>query len=575
MRLYESKTPVQRTEKNGPFNAWLYCKGKIHLWTATWVLLNICLSIYFVLKYKNSPDFTNTRALFGWSFIVARSAAGMIHVCTIFNLLPLCKVILTKLRNTFLGKILPFDSGISFHKLVGIETVFFSLLHTFAHYFNYYKAYKVLNPGKSIFYVLLVSGPSWTGHIMLVCLFLIMIPALDFYRRKNYNTFWYLHQSFFIYFFMFSIHGSFCLIKAPSPPYCRPHSSFWKYYFFSGILYVLELVLREFSSKNQKNTITKVILHPSQVIEIQMQKNAIGSYKPGQYVLINVPIVSVTEWHPFTLTSSPQEDFLSIHVRIVGDWTKKLSKVLGAHNLDLEIPENIPMPLDSHNSHFSRSSFSSKRKSRYLDISNVALPDLHVNGPIGSPAQDFSQFNTVVLIAGGIGVTPFASILKSLWFQFRFTPSVTPKPRKVYFIWSLKDTTASEWFQYLLMAIEEEDHNPPLGRGSFENIPLSEKAIDISIYITKKFQTKEINNLVLHSHNINSDTITNLRSQTFYGRPNFPTIFSNISRNHPDETIGVFFCGPKIMGKTIESSAYEITVDNAFKARFKYHEEFF
>lgn len=35
-----------------------------------------------------------------------------------------------------------------------------------------------------------------------------------------------------------------------------------------------------------------------------------------------MPEVSVSEWHPFTLTSSPDEDFLMVDINCVGDWTK-------------------------------------------------------------------------------------------------------------------------------------------------------------------------------------------------------------------------------------------------------------
>ena len=36
--------------------------------------------------------------------------------------------------------------------------------------------------------------------------------------------------------------------------------------------------------------------------------------------------LSYFEWHPFTLTSAPEEDYLSVHIRQIGDWTRKLTK---------------------------------------------------------------------------------------------------------------------------------------------------------------------------------------------------------------------------------------------------------
>ena len=30
------------------------------------------------------------------------------------------------------------------------------------------------------------------------------------------------------------------------------------------------------------------------------------------------------EWHPFSISSSPHENVVSIHIRVLGDWTKEL-----------------------------------------------------------------------------------------------------------------------------------------------------------------------------------------------------------------------------------------------------------
>lgn len=31
--------------------------------------------------------------------------------------------------------------------------------------------------------------------------------------------------------------------------------------------------------------------------------------------------------HPFSITSAPGDDYLSVHIRIVGDWTHELKRV--------------------------------------------------------------------------------------------------------------------------------------------------------------------------------------------------------------------------------------------------------
>lgn len=44
---------------------------------------------------------------------------------------------------------------------------------------------------------------------------------------------------------------------------------------------------------------------------------------------------------------------------------------------------------------------------------------IEVDGPFGTASEDVFQYEVAMLIGAGIGVTPFASILKSIWYKFR------------------------------------------------------------------------------------------------------------------------------------------------------------
>lgn len=48
----------------------------------------------------------------------------------------------------------------------------------------------------------------------------------------------------------------------------------------------------------------------------------------------------------------------------------------------------------------------------------MAAPfQLYLDGPFGEGHQEWNKFEVSVLVGGGIGVTPFASILKDLVFK--------------------------------------------------------------------------------------------------------------------------------------------------------------
>lgn len=84
------------------------------------------------------------------------------------------------------------------------------------------------------------------------------------------------------------------------------------------------------------------------------------------------------------------------------------------------------------------------------------LPRVYVDGPFGSASEDVFKFEVAVLVGAGIGVTPFASILKSIWYRMNY-PKGKTRLRKVYFFWICRDFGSFEWFRSLLLAIEAQD----------------------------------------------------------------------------------------------------------------------
>lgn len=51
------------------------------------------------------------------------------------------------------------------------------------------------------------------------------------------------------------------------------------------------------------------------------------------YIKILPLLISIEKSrHPFSITSSPGDDYLSVHIRTVGDWTQELKQVLNNDN---------------------------------------------------------------------------------------------------------------------------------------------------------------------------------------------------------------------------------------------------
>jgi predicted ferric reductase len=123
--------------------------------------------------------------------------------------------------------------------------------------------------------------------------------------------------------------------------------------------------------------ISKVIQHPSHVMELQIKKEKIKT-RAGQYIFLSCPEVSYFQWHPFTLTSAPEEDYLSVHIRVVGDFTISLAKTLGCDFPDQKNDEKNDAPLGGK--------VIGTNSNPPL---NRTLPRVMVDGPFGSASEDF------------------------------------------------------------------------------------------------------------------------------------------------------------------------------------------
>lgn len=57
------------------------------------------------------------------------------------------------------------------------------------------------------------------------------------------------------------------------------------------------------------------------------------AYRSGQWVRIACLRLGTDEYHPFTLTSAPHEETLSLHIRAVGPWTSQLRELYTEESL--------------------------------------------------------------------------------------------------------------------------------------------------------------------------------------------------------------------------------------------------
>lgn len=121
---------------------------------------------------------------------------------------------------------------------------------------------------------------------------------------------------------------------------------------------------------NQIDDVTEIFLTPE-------NKRHSMKYKAAQFLYISFDSKALSaEPHPFTISSSPESDSLRISVKELGDWTRKLTMVEPGERARIWGPY----------------------------------------GMFGDGVREHPE-RRLIMIAGGIGVTPFLSILQSKPFM--------------------------------------------------------------------------------------------------------------------------------------------------------------
>jgi NADPH oxidase 2 len=171
---------------------------------------------------------------------IARTAALVLHVDAAIILLPVCRNLVSFLRRTSLGGVIPFDKNITLHKATGWSIVVGSGVHIGAHMINFAKlAIKdtdATNTGDRIVAFIaanFITGPGATGWIMTAALGVMAWFAVEKRRRAHFERFWYSHHLFIVFFINWQLHGMFCMIQPDRPPFCSFNTIgvFWVCFF--------------------------------------------------------------------------------------------------------------------------------------------------------------------------------------------------------------------------------------------------------------------------------------------------------------------------------------------------------
>ncbi|KAI9088376.1 hypothetical protein K1719_029825 [Acacia pycnantha] len=527
-------------------------------WRRAWIVLLwlIACSVLFYWKfvqYSHRPAFQ----VMGYCLSTAKGAAETLKLNMALILLPVCRNTITWLRkHTCINSAVPFNDNINFHKLIAGGIVVGVILHGGTHLACDFP--RISGADKTLFeqtiaakfgyhqpnyFEILTTIEVASGIAMVVLMAIAFVLATKWPRRRSanlplylrkvtgYNTFWYSHHLFILVYALLIIHSMFLFLTNK-----WLEKSTWMYVAVPVLLYIGERIFRAIRSGFYEVDILKANLYPGKVLLLKMQKPEGFEYQSGMYIFLQCPQISAFEWHPFSLTSGPQDDFLSVHIRTLGDWSRQINALFQE--------EVLPK--------------------------GHSCPRLYIDGPYGAAAQDYVKYDIVVLVGLGIGATPFISILKDI-FNGAPAPqshhsglrecSSGKKPLKAYFYWITREESSFDWFRDFMKEISNSN----------------KKVVEMHNFLTNVYQEKDVRSALmgiiqaLHHSKNGIDVVFKSQIRTHFARPNWFTIFSRLARKHRGAKIGVFYCGPSNLARDLKGLCTKFSTKTT--TRFIFHKE--
>ncbi|HEX7476648.1 MAG TPA: EF-hand domain-containing protein [Polyangiales bacterium] len=465
-----------RDSRRDLITRWLGNRWRALAVLAVWVAINAALFAVGMLAQEPSVHVD------AWTRL-GRALGTCMDFDGALILIPVMRRLLTRVRAGWLGRVIPIDEALDLHRLVGHTLAVLALAHAIAFSFSY----QLGHPHSELASLFFRTERGFSGLVLLLLFAVMWAFALAFSRRsQRFEWFYFSHLLYVAWFIL-------ALMHAPA---------------FAGwvALPLLGWGIEQWVRLRSRARSTKLLSAQalrSGVSRLEIQPPPGFVHRAGDYVFLRVPTIARHEWHPFTLSSAPEDPALTVHVRTLGNWTSALRRRIESDHAQ-GLASDWPV---------------------------------HVDGPYGSPSTHIFESRHAVLIGAGIGVTPFASVLQSLVCRANGQSTQPCQLEKVHFFWLNRDQYAFEWFDALLKQLETTDHA---------------HLLDIHICMTgghtgASSAGLELARGLMHAM-AQADVVTGLRTLTHMGHPDWDKVLQEIAAQHAPDVVDVYFCGPAGLG---------------------------
>jgi len=220
-----------------------------------------------------------------------------------------------------------------------------------------------------------VDRSGWARNFGIISLFgMVLLLIITFFAKLPYRLWFFTHRFLGVFFFVGGLHVF--LVSSDTNT-----SGFLRWYMLGFALvgtvaYAYRSLLGRILIRKYHYIVKQVLVVGGNVAQVVMEPaGRTLSFEAGQFMFIRFKSPgqkSITsEWHPFSISSAPGEEFLRIDAKVLGDYTKAL-----------------------------------------MDLKPGAQAE--IEGAYGRFSYQNYDNPNQIWVAGGIGITPFLSMARSL-----------------------------------------------------------------------------------------------------------------------------------------------------------------
>ncbi|KAJ4761795.1 ferric reduction oxidase 7 [Rhynchospora pubera] len=341
--------------------------------------------------------------------------------CMVFLFLPVARgSILLRLID------IPFEHATRYHVWLGHLTMFLFTLHGLFYMISWGLQGILL---KKMLEWADIGVANLPGVISLSAGLLMWVTSLHPVRKKQFELFFYTHQLYVVFVVFLALHvGDFVFSMVAGAVF----------------LFMLDRFLR-FCQSRTKVDLLSASCRPCGTIELTFSKPANLHYNALSFTFVQVRELSWLQWHPFSVSSSPLDgkNHISVLIKVLGSWTDKLRDIIRSY------PDQ-------------------SKGGSHLPPSRITAS---VEGPYGHESPYHLMYENLILVAGGIGISPFLAILSDILHRVQEEKPCLPK--NILVIWAVKKSKELS----LLSAVDAQSTFPSF----FERLDL-----DIQTFVTQQ-----------------------------------------------------------------------------------------